>query len=1061
MTSLLVGTVTFMLTDIVASTRLWERYPEPMRHACARHDELVEGLVAEHAGVLVRPRGEGDSRFAVFARATEAVRAACAIQRALHGEPWPLPEPLAVRVALHTGEADLRDGDYYGSAVNRCARLRDAAHGGQVVMSGVTASLARERLPVGAGLRSLGRHKLRDLHEPDEIFQVVHADLPADFPPLRSLSSSPHNLPVQMTSFVGRERELLELRQLLLQKDVRLLTLTGAAGTGKTRLALQAAEEMLSEFPRGVFFVPLAPLGDPELLASTIGEAIGVREVPGQPLLHTLKDALQAQGLLLVLDNFEHVIQQTRQVGDLLAACTSLKVLITSREVLHLSAEHIFTVLALAVPDRYSQFSTEQLSRYDGVRLFIERARAAKANFSLTSQNISVIAEICIRVDGLPLAIELAAARVSLMPPEALLERLSLTYDQRQTLLTGVGGDRPVRHQALHNAIDWSYGLLKPWEQRLFRRLAVFSGGFTLNAAEAICAADPELSRVVLDGVGSLIDKSLLQQADEAVREPRYRMLETIREYALVQLESSGELDARHLDLAEILVTLAEQVEPELTGPEQVAWLDRLEDEHDNLRAALQWCNETGVGDLALRLAGALWRFWSTRGYVGEGLRWLDTAIANSSNGATPHLAKALNGAANLVREQGDYVRAERLHNQSLNILRECADSHGMAEALNNLGLIALYQGQHEAAQRYCEEGLALFREVGDKGGIAAALNNLGNVARERGESQRAASLHRESLALRRALGDKRGLALSLNNFANVVLNQGDYWRAAALHQESLALRRELRDRASVATSLNNLGNVARAQGDAQAARTYYEESLALRRELGDKRRVAATLVNLGIVEREQGQRDRSASLLRESLILRRELDDQPGIDAALDNLRTLALNQSDFAARVFHEETLAQRRGLRDRAGIVAALNNLGNVARAQGDFHAARSYYEESLSVRRDMGDRRGTAVVFNQLGSLALDQDDFPRAVTLLKQSLALHQQLADKRGSAAALKNLGTAARALGDDELARAYYAESLSLYEQLGDRRNIAECRERLADVAGTDDGTFNSRTMA
>jgi len=304
-----VGTVTFLLTDVVSSTRLWDMYPEAMRQTCARHDELIEGLVAEHAGVLVRPRGEGDSRFAVFTRATEAVAAACAIQRALHAEVWLLPEPLGVRLGLHTGEADLRDRDYYGSAPNRCARLRDAAHGGQAVLSSVTASLARERLPVGATLRSLGRHRLKDLPEPDEVFQVLHPELPADFPPLRTLSSSPHNLPVQMTSFVGRESELRELRQRLLQKEVRLLTLTGAAGTGKTRLAQQVAEDTLEEFPRGVFFVPLAPLSDPELLASTIGEAIGVREVPGQPLLHTLKDALQAQGLLLVLDNFEHVMQ--------------------------------------------------------------------------------------------------------------------------------------------------------------------------------------------------------------------------------------------------------------------------------------------------------------------------------------------------------------------------------------------------------------------------------------------------------------------------------------------------------------------------------------------------------------------------------------------------------------------------------------------------------------------------------------------------------------------------------------------------------------------------------
>jgi len=1048
-----VGTVTFLLTDVVASTRLWERYPEAMRVTLARHDELIEGLVAENAGVVVRPRGEGDSRFAVFMRASDAVAAACAIQGALHAETWPLPEPFNIRLALHTGEADMREGDYYGTSINRCARLRDVAHGGQAILSSVVASLARERLPAGASLRSLGRHRLRDLPEPDELFQIIHPDLPADFPPLRSLSASPHNLPVQMTSFVGREQDLGDLRRQLLSHDVRLLTLTGAAGTGKTRLALQLAEDALAEFPRGVFCVPLAPLADPELLASTIGEAIGVREVAGQPLLHTLIDALQAMGVLLILDNFEHVVQQARQVGELLSACASLKILVTSREVLHLAGEHVFAVSALAVPDLRQPMSSDQVSQFDAVQLFVERARAAKPNFALTHQNASTIAEICAQLDGLPLAIELAAARIQLLPPDALLDRLSLTYDQRQTLLAGPGSDRPERHQTLRNAIDWSYSLLKPWEQRMFRRLAAFSGGFTLEAADAICRTDPELSLQVLDGVASLIDKSLLHQAEEVAREPRYRMLETLREYALVQLQAAGELDETFAALADFLVAFAERAEPELTGPEQVLWLDRLESEHDNLRAALQWCSVPAAIDTMVRLAGALWRFWSTRGYVGEGLRWLDVAVASSHITAQRPLARALNGAANLAREQGDYARAEALHARSLTLSREQLDRHGTAEALNNLGLIALYQGQHDAAQRYCDEGLALFRETGDQGGVAAALNNLGNVARERGESDLAAALHKESLALRRALGDKRGIALSLNNLANVVLNQGDYWRAAGLHQESLALRRELGDRAGVATSLNNLGNVARVQGDARAARTYYEESLAVRRELGDKRRVAAALINLGIVERELGQRDRAAALLKESLTLRRELGDQPGVQAALDNLRTLALNQSDRAALIFHEETLALRRDADDRAGVVAALTHLGSVTRALGDAEAARAYYEESLSVRREMGDRRGAAATLNQLGQLALDQAELPRAATLLRHSLALQQELGDKRGTATALRNLGAVWHAQGYDEQARAYYAESLALYEKLGDRRGIAECRERLRDAGGALDG--------
>ena len=1036
-----------MLTDIVGSTRLWQRYADLMHQSMVRHDELIEAIVAEHNGTLVRPRGEGDSRFAVFRRASDAVGAASGIQRALRAEPWPLPEPLEVRVALHTGEADLRDGDYYGTSINRCARLRDAAHGGQIVLSGITAALARDRLPDRVTLRSLGRHRLRDLPDADEILQLLHPDLPADFPPLRTLSASPHNLPIQMTSFVGRSEELEALRQLLLDEDVRLLTLTGAAGTGKTRLALRVAEDSLAEFPRGVYFVGLAPLKDGNLLASTIGEAIGVREVGGQPFLRTIIDALQSKGVLLVLDNFEHLMEQSRQLSELLSKCESLKILVTSREVLHLAGERVFAVAPMEVPDLHGAISADDLQKFDAVRLFVERALAVKPNFAMTAQNAPAIIEVCAQLDGLPLAIELAAARVQLLPPDALAERLGLTYQQRQSLLATGGSDRPVRHQALSSAIDWSYGLLRPVEQRLFRWLSVFSGGFTLTAAEIMCAADAELRDQVLDGIASLIDKSLLRPVEERDGQARCRMLETIRAYALAQLQAAGEFDIAHRLLAEQLADLAEQAEPMLTGPEQVEWLDRIENEHGNVRAALQWC-ETGDPALALRLAASLWRFWSTRGYLGEGLRWLEAATGAPGAEQHPALARALNGAANLAREQGDYAGAKLLHERSLAVCRERGDVHGTAEALNNLGLIALYQGQPDAAQHYCEEGLALFRRIDDQGGIAAALNNLGNVARERGESDRAADLHRQSLALRRGLGDKRGIALSLNNLANVVLNQGDYWRAAGLHEESLALRRELGDRAGVASSLNNLGNVARVQGDFSAARTFYDESLAIRRELGDKRRVAAALGNLAIVERQEGHRDRAATLLCESIALRRELGDQAGIHAALDVLGTLAENQSDAPARLYHEELLTLRRERGDLAGVVAALSNLGKVALAQGDAEAARSYWEESLSVRRQMGDRRGVAASLTQLGALSLDENDLERADALLQQALAQHEQLRDRRGKAGALKALARVAEARRDTPRAREYCAQSLSVYEQLGDRRKIEECREQLGALS-------------
>jgi predicted ATPase len=953
---------------------------------------------------------------------------------------------------LHTGEADLRDSDYYGSAVNRCARLREAAHGGQTLLSAVAANLARDYLPPGGALRCLGTHQLRDLPAPEVIYELTNPELVAHFSPIRSVSAFPHNLPIQLTSFVGRERELSQIRHHLLRSTVRLLTLTGPAGTGKTRLALQVAEATLSEFANGVYFVALARVSAPDLLTSTIAEAVRIREVAGQRLGDTVKDALQSQQLLLILDNFEHVMDQASGVHELLSACPSLKVLVTSRELLHLSGEHVISVPPMELPDQRNGLSIEELGHFEALRLFIDRAQACDSEFMLTNENAPALAEICARLDGLPLAIELAAARVMVLTPQALLERLKLTYSKRQALLTATGGDRPLRHQALRNAIEWSYDLLKPWEQQLVARLSVFSGGFTLDAAEEICASNGGQTPEIFDGIASLLDKSLLRRQDAGNYQPRFRMFETIREFALERLRDLGQLERTQSLLAGFFVAQAERAEPELTGPEQVAWLDGLELEHDNIRQVLQWCNESARFDASLRLAGALWRFWSTRGYLAEGLRWLDATIASCTRMQTPALARALNGAANLAREQGDYDKAERLHQHSLAIFRQYADTRGIAEALNNLGLIAMYQAKLDAAQQRCEEGLSLFRGIDDKGGIAAALNNLANLARARGNSRLAADFHKESLALRRAIGDKRGVALSLNNLANVVLNQGDYGQATMLHQESLALRRELADRSGVATSLNNLGNVARAQGDYRAARNYYAESLTVRRELGDKRRVAAALNNLGILERDQGDRERAAALLRECLHLRRELGDSQGAEAALDNLRTLALGHADFASRAYHEESLVMRRAANDREGAVVALNNLGSIAFSQADYQAARAYYEEGLAVRRELGDKhrhdkRGAALTLDQLGRLALLQGNSQRAVTLLKQSLALYREVRDKRGTATALKHLGDVARAQGDAFAARPYYDDSLALFEQLNDRRNINQCLQSLTEV--------------
>lgn len=484
------GTVTFLMTDVEGSTKLWESYPERMRAVLARHDAIAADVIARHEGLLIKSRGEGDSLFTVFNRASDAVAAALELQLALIAEPWPAETLIGVRVALHTGEADLREGDYYGSTVNRCARLRAIGHGKQVLLSSSTAQLARGTLPRGASLLEHGHHRLRDIEGTEDVAQLIHPDLPHDFPPLRSTHAT--NLPRQLTSFVGREKEIAEVRRLL--ATVPLLTLTGSGGCGKTRLAIEAAGEVLTEYQDGVFLVELAALSDPALVPQTTAAALGVREEPGRPIVQTLVDHLREKRLLLLLDNCEHLLDASAQLADtLLKSCAKLQILASSREGLGISGETSYRIPSLSMPSFASPQQTvaaKDIEGYEAVKLFIERAKAAQPSFTLSDQNASAVAQLCVRLDGIPLAIELAAARVKALSVEQIAARL----DDRFRLLTGGSRTALPRQQTLRAMIDWSYDLLTPKEQTLLRRLSVFAGGWTLEAAEKVCADDVPLS---------------------------------------------------------------------------------------------------------------------------------------------------------------------------------------------------------------------------------------------------------------------------------------------------------------------------------------------------------------------------------------------------------------------------------------------------------------------------------------------------------------------------------------------------------------------------------------
>jgi predicted ATPase/TolA-binding protein len=1015
------STITCLLVGLADVGRVWAVSSGELRDIVARYEQLVQRCIARHSGLLIRHGSDDNSEVALFSHAPDAVAASIDIQRSLQAEPYATLE-IEVRIALHSADSDVRDG-YDAVTFRYCQALRDAAHGRQVLMSSHTEALVRASLPAGVVARSLGRHRLADDIEPDEVFQLVHPELRAFFPPLRTPSTVPNNLPAELTRFIGRKREMQYVRELLLSQRTRLLTLTGPGGIGKTRLALELAREVVADFPDGVFVASLATIADPALVTGAICEAVRVREVKGQHLLETLQHALQDHRMLLVLDNFEHLVREAAQISKLLTACRSLKIIVTSRQTLRLHGEIVF--------------SLGSLETGDSAALFVERACAVNPVFAVTAENSDAVDAICAHLDGLPIAIELAAASIKVLSPAALLSHLNAG---RLDLLQGGAADRPPRQQALRATIDWSYDLLATSEQRLFRRLSVFGGGFTFRSATGVCANDPELRDNVLTGVVSLLEKSLLKTLSSGSQETRYGMFETLRRYGLERLTEAGELSLAHANLATWLCSFVLEAEAELTGPRQVMWMDQLEAEQDNIRIALQWCIDSGERELALRLGGAIWRFWSTRGYVLEGLRWLQRAIGDADAQPTDALGRALNGAANLARESGDYVVAETLQQKSLAVWRALGDPRGMAEALNNLGLIALHRGAHGDAERLCSEGLGILRQLSDDGGVAAALNNLGNIAREVGDLAHAAVLHSEAVSLRREVGDLRGTAMSLSNLANVVLAQCDYQRADSLLQESLHLRQALGDRSGAASALYSLGTVARARGEFEAARSFYERTLAVRRELGDKRRAASVLMSLGIVERDLGNRERAAALFQECLSLRREVGDQSGFQAALESLGALVGGDADPIARLYCDELLRHRRELDDRAGVAAALTKAAAVAHTQGDFLGARSYFEDSLALRREMGDRRGEANTLLRLGRLALWQDDHQRAVALLRLSVEMHREQDDRRGLAAALKVLGDANQAQGDTEEARNNYSASLTIFRELGDRRNTAEC---------------------
>jgi predicted ATPase len=717
---------------------------------------------------------------------------------------------------------------------------------------------------------------------------------------MRPSESRPNNLPVQRTAFIGREHEATSLRQLLSRIDVQLVTLTGPGGIGKTRLALQVAADAAAEFPGGVCFVPLSAVSDHTLIASTIAQALGIRETGNQSSQESLKEYVSGlnQPMLLLLDNFEHLVSAAPVITQLLTTSPKLKVAVTSQAPLHVYGEHEFPVPPLALPDLKSIPPLDVLSRLPAVALFVERAQAVKREFALTRENAPAVAAICARLDGLPLAIELAAARIKLLPPPAMLARL----ESRLNLLTGGARDLPTRQQTLRSTVDWSHGLLNVAEQTLFRRLSVFTGGCTLEGIEAVCDTKGDLGLDILDGMASMVDKSLAQQVEQVDTETRFLMLSTIREYALERLtESDDESATRRAHAAYYLVLAEEGAEDVVAHPE---WLDRFEIEHDNFRLALDYLIKTRDSEWGVRLGAALFRFWETREHLKEGRDTIARLLALEGTAVRPKLRARLSfAAAVLAGEQGDYASARQLFEESLETCLELNDRPGVAVALNALAVNARDRGELAAAVLLFERCVAIWKDLGDSADIARALSNLANVTKLQGDYARASSLFEECLAMFRKAGDGAGVAWTLNYQGDVAREKADLVAARSFCEQSLAAFRQLRDGWGIASALSDLASLSCDQGNDAEARRLFGESIRMFEELGHKRGVARALECLAATAAAQSNAQQSLHLAGAAAALRQRLgapltpSEQRRLEKALDFARRTLGNAAGLAA--------------------------------------------------------------------------------------------------------------------------------------------------------------------
>lgn len=1038
--SLPTGTVAFLLTDIQGSTRLREEGGPASERAFAVHHRLLRDLFLRHAGHEVNQLGDGF--LVAFERPADAVACAIAAQRALSQTPWPDGLDLRVRMAIHTGDIALVEGEYRGLALHYASRLETAAHGGQIICSEGSAVLLRRGLDPGVHLVDLGAYRLRDIEAPQRLFHVCYPEMPPEpFPPPRAEAAYGSQLPASFTRFFGRQAEIAWLGDTLLRHETRLVTMTGPGGTGKTRLSVEVARQLLDPFRDAVWFVPLQEVRDASLIA---GAVVAAMKLPRSPELDPMDQAVAAlarQPALLVLDNFEQVVEDGAEVVcRLLERAPMAKCLVTSRRTLDLTAEIEYFLAPLPTPG--SEHDVASVMACESVRLFVDRAQAARPDFEVTPANAQAVGELCERLEGIPLALELAAARAQVLTPAQILSQL----DRRLDFLATRKRDVPERHRTLRAAMDWSFESLPPDLQRTFTRLSAFRGGWTIEAAEGVCEEPNALECLERLRESSMV---LLDGGAEEAGEVRFRLLETLREYGhgLLSDDEAEALGRRH---AEHYLSVAEEAESRFRGPEEKHEMDRLERDHDNLRAALDWFARAPDGaEGALRLAGAVRKFWEDRGHLTEGRRHLDRALG-LPGAAEPTAARlwALFGAGALADDQADHVAARALLEESLGMSRALGDKRATAYCLTSLSDEAVARGDTAAARAQAQEALETGRVLGEERLVAIVLCALGRVAFQECDWASARASWEEALGIFQQGGDENSTAMCLNNLGCVLTDEGDYAAAQRAFEEALVMNRRRGCQPSAGFQLGNLGDVARLEGDFALAAERYEEALAIARELGMRGQVADNVAGLGRVARMKGDYPAARALLEEALFTRREMGRYPNVNDSLSDLGILAAEEGDSAsAQGFFAESLAISREIGFEDSVTRNLVGLSAVARREGDPSAAGAFADEALAIAERAGPKASLADCQRERGLVAQEEGDLGAAGALLEGSLEAWAAMGARPFVAQSLESLAGLRRAQGESGVAARLFGAAEALREAMGYPRPPRDREEHQLNV--------------